>query len=143
MSLSIETDLKELLTRMDQRLERIEQNITDLKVGQSELRADIRALEERLSGKIEAIDERLTRKIEVIDERLTRKMEVLDERLSGKIEVLEQKLTGGIGILGETGKGIEKRLDNQEFLSRGLFVGLLVALLGVFARLLGWIGENP
>jgi hypothetical protein len=38
--------------------------------------------------------------------------------------------------------GLDKRMENQEFLSRGVLIGLIVAILGGFAKLFGLIG-NP
>ncbi len=38
--------------------------------------------------------------------------------------------------------GLSKRLENQEFVNRGILVALVVAILGSLAKLLGWVG-NP
>jgi lipid II:glycine glycyltransferase (peptidoglycan interpeptide bridge formation enzyme) len=80
----IEVDLKEVLAKMEQRLERIEQilqsSLTELKVGQA--------------------------------------------RLEEKVD------------------GLSKRLENQEFISRGVLIALIVTILGGFAKLFGLIG-NP
>lgn len=80
MSVTIESDLKDILSKIEGRLDRIEQNLTDLKVGQA--------------------------------------------RLEEKVE------------------GLSKRIDNQEFVSRGVLIGLIVAIAGGTAKLFGWIG-NP
>jgi uncharacterized membrane protein YccC len=80
MSQSIEVNLADVLNKIDQRLDRMEHSLNDLKVGQA--------------------------------------------RLEEKVD------------------GLSKRLDNQEFLSRGVLIGLIVALLGGFAKLFGLTG-NP
>ena len=77
----IEVDLKEVLAKMEQRLERIEQILTELKVGQV--------------------------------------------RLEEKVD------------------GLSKRLENQEFISRGIIIALIVTILGSFAKLFGLIGNPP
>ena len=56
MSLSIEVELKDVLTKIDQRLERIEQGQNELKLDLSELKGDIRTLDEKLSGRINTLD---------------------------------------------------------------------------------------
>jgi predicted ArsR family transcriptional regulator len=80
----IEVDLKEILAKIDNRLERIEQtlqkDLTELKVGQA--------------------------------------------RLEEKVD------------------GLSKRLENQGFVSRGVLIALIVAILGGFAKLFGFLG-NP
>jgi hypothetical protein len=80
----IEVDLKEILAKIDHRLERIEQilqkDLTELKVGQA--------------------------------------------RLEEKVD------------------GLSKRLENPEFVLRGVLIALIVAILGGFAKLFGFLG-NP
>ena len=56
MSLIIETDLKEILTKLDQRIDRIDQrlegikrNVTDIKLNVVKVEGEIRAMETRSS----------------------------------------------------------------------------------------------
>ena len=74
MATTIETDLKDILTKIDNRLDRIENDLTEIKINQSETR--------------------------------------------GEIKVLDKKITG-----------IGKRFENQEFIGRSIFVGVILALL--------------
>ncbi len=55
MSLIIEQDLKEVLGQINQNLEIIKKDITELKIGQAEIKGDIKALDEKVKG----VDERL------------------------------------------------------------------------------------
>jgi hypothetical protein len=57
---TIETDLKEIFTKLDQRLDRMETSLNDLKVSQAEIRGDIKALDEKLTGQIKTLDEKAT-----------------------------------------------------------------------------------
>jgi ABC-type phosphate transport system auxiliary subunit len=50
MSLTIETELKDIFTKIDQRLDRMEQSINDLKLGQAEIKGEIKNLETRVDG---------------------------------------------------------------------------------------------
>ncbi|MGL5033453.1 MAG: hypothetical protein ACRC6M_06590 [Microcystaceae cyanobacterium] len=91
MPATIETDLKEVFgefkqefNKLNQRLDRIESDITDLKVSQAEIR--------------------------------------------GEIKVLDEKVTG-----------IGKRIENQEFIGRGILTALIVALIAGAAKLFGWL----
>jgi FtsZ-binding cell division protein ZapB len=45
MSLIIETDLKEILTKLDGKIDRMQDSITDLKLGQTELKGKVDNLE--------------------------------------------------------------------------------------------------
>ena len=56
MSLTIEIELKDIFTKIDQRLDRIEQGQNELKLSVSELKGDINTLDEKLSGKINTLD---------------------------------------------------------------------------------------
>jgi primosomal protein N'' len=71
MTTTIETDLKEILSefkqelvKINQRLDKIDENVTDLKVNQVRM-------EERLSGQINLLDERLSGQINLLDEKVS------------------------------------------------------------------------
>ena len=87
MAIPIETDLKDILTKIDNRLDRMENDLTEIKINQSETR--------------------------------------------GEIKVLDEKITG-----------IGKRLENQEFIRRSIFVGVILALLAGAVKLFGF-PPNP
>ncbi len=120
MTTTIETDLKEILgefkqefVKINQRLDKIDETVTDLKVNQV-------LMEERLSGQIN----------------------LLDERLSGQISLLDERLSGQINLLDEKVSGLGKRLENQEFTNRGILIGLIVVVLGGAAKVFGFF-PNP
>jgi archaellum component FlaC len=56
MSLTIETDLKDIFNKIDQRLERIEQGQNDLKLSVSELKGEVKTLGTELKGEIKTLD---------------------------------------------------------------------------------------
>jgi predicted nuclease with TOPRIM domain len=56
MSISVETDLKEILTRIDSKLDKLTEDVTELKVGQAEIKGDIKALD----TKVEGLDKRVS-----------------------------------------------------------------------------------
>ena len=71
MTSTIETDLKEILgefkqefVKINQRLDKIDETVTDLKVNQVRM-------EERLSGQINLLDERLSGQINLLDEKVS------------------------------------------------------------------------
>ncbi len=90
MSVTIESDLKEVLAKIDQKLDNLSNDLVALKVGQARLEEKVDGLEKNLGSKID---------------------------------------------------GLSKRMDNQEFLSRGVLVGLILAILGGFAKLFGLVGQ--
>jgi DNA repair exonuclease SbcCD ATPase subunit len=92
MSVTIEQDLKEILTKIDQRLERIENDVTDLKIGQVRLESE----------------------------------------LKGELKRIEEKIDG-----------LDKRLEFQEFINRGVLIGFIVAILAGLAKLFGFVPNSP
>ena len=83
MSLTIETELKDIFTKIDQRLERIEQSQNELKLSASELKGEIKNLDEKLSGKINTLDA---------------KFEGLSTRVSNQ-ELLLRTIVGGLILI--------------------------------------------
>jgi predicted nuclease with TOPRIM domain len=117
MVLIVETDLKELLNRIDQKIDNIQKDVTDLKIGVAELKGEIKTVDERLSGQIKTVDERLSGQIKTVD-----------ERLSGQINILDTKIDG-----------LSTRVQNQEFTSRAVLGGLLLIVLGGAAKMFNFL----
>ena len=66
-NIQIESDLKEILKSIDNKLDKITTDVTELKVGQAEIRGEMKAIDERLSGQIKALDT----KVEQLDKRIS------------------------------------------------------------------------
>ncbi|NJL56163.1 DUF1640 domain-containing protein [bacterium] len=124
MTISYEVDLKEVLAQINQRLERIEQKSDALKEDINELRVkDINDLK-------------------VGQARLEERVNSLENKLDEKIARLEEKLDQKAANLGDKIEGLTKRIDSQEFVSRGVLIGLILALLGGLAKLFGIPGGS-
>ena len=61
------------------------------------------------------------------------KLEVKIDKIGEDITDLQVK----VGVLSEKVEGITKRLDTQEFINRGVIIGLILAVLGGFAKVFG------
>ena len=59
MSVIIESDLKEILTKIDQKLDTLSRDVTDLKVGQARIEEKVDGLEKRLESKLDGLSKRL------------------------------------------------------------------------------------
>ncbi|MBE9176689.1 hypothetical protein IQ225_17745 [Synechocystis salina LEGE 06155] len=66
-------------------------------------------------------------------------LKVSQAEIKGEIKVLDEKLTGQIKALDEKVTGIGKRVENQEFLNRGVLITLIVALIAGAAKIFGWL----
>jgi chromosome segregation ATPase len=66
-------------------------------------------------------------------EAINTKLDKIDERLN-KLEIgqarLEEKLDG-----------LSKRVDSVDYINRGVFVAIIIAVLGGFAKIFGFIGS--
>lgn len=81
--------------------------------------------------------DRLSQILEQINQKLDKfegRFDKLDERLN-KLEVGQARLE-------EKVDGLSKRVDSVDFINRGVFVALIIAILGGFAKIFGFIG-NP
>ncbi len=65
-NIQIESDLKEILTRIDNKLDKLNEDVTELKIGQAKIEGDITTIDERLSGQIKSLDT----KVEQLDKRV-------------------------------------------------------------------------
>ena len=88
----------------------------------------------RIEGKIDSLQRDVNQKFDKIDERLT-KVEIGQSEIRGDIKALDELLTTEI-------KGLTTRVAYQEFTNRGIFIALVVAILGGAAKLFGFF-PNP
>ncbi|TRV48972.1 MAG: DUF4164 domain-containing protein [Microcystis panniformis Mp_MB_F_20051200_S9] len=89
---------------------------------------------ETVTYSLEAVLTRIEGKIDKIDERLT-KVEIGQSEIRGDIKALDERLTTEI-------KGLTTGVADQEFTNRGIFIVLIVAILGGAAKLFGFF-PNP
>jgi flagellar capping protein FliD len=64
------------------------------------------------------------------------------EKVKGNIQTLDEKLSGKINALDTKFDQLDKRLANQEFINRGVLIGLILALLGSAVKLFGWMSNS-
>ena len=70
--------------------------------------------------------------------------EILKDLQKGQkdIQITLETIKGDIKALDAKVEQLDKRISNQEFLNRGVFIGLLVALLGGVVNFFGWIPKS-
>jgi predicted nuclease with TOPRIM domain len=108
--------LEEILSRLDQK---IEKQFTEVNQKMDRQFAEV-------NQKMEKQFTEVNNKLEIIDNRLN-KLEIGQAELSGEIKTLEEKVIG-----------IDKRLDNQEFINRGVLVAVIIALISGVVKLFGF-----
>ncbi len=101
---NIEYDLKEILTRIEGRFDKLESKVD--KIGE-----DVNDFKIKMTEDIGGL------KTDLIRVETTLKSEI--EVLSGNVD------------------NIVKRIDTQEFINRGVIIGLILAVLGGFAKVFG------
>jgi predicted nucleic acid-binding Zn-ribbon protein len=116
MSVTIEQDLKEYL---DQKFSNFEERF------------------DKIDQRFDKIDQRLEKMQGDITD-----LKIGQTRLEGEIKRVEGELKGEIKRIEEKVDGVSKRIEFQEFINRGVLIGLIVAILGGLAKMFGIIG-NP
>jgi len=90
---------------------------------------------------IKELFDKLDRKLDNISTRFEQKLDAVNSRLDTiSKDVVDLKV--GQARLEEKVDGLGKRLDNQEFISRGVLIGFFVAVLVGLAKMFGFVG-NP
>jgi predicted nucleic acid-binding Zn-ribbon protein len=116
---------------LEERVARLEVNVEHIQKDVSEMKVDIR----RLNDKMDGIDEKLTAKIDGVEQRLTAKIDGVDQRLTGKIDSLKDALTT-LAINMEKQFGM---LRTARAFDRVWYLLLTGAMLGIVARGFKWI----
>ena len=77
-----------------------------------------------------------------LKEILTRVESKLDKLKTKEVKThlvkVEKEIKGEIKVLEARIDGISKRIDTQEFINRGVIIGLVLAVLGLFAKVFGF-----
>jgi peptidoglycan hydrolase CwlO-like protein len=118
--MNIEYSLKEILTGIQQSIDKLDGKVDRLTEDVAEIKADLASTKVELKGEIS------TTKVE----------------LKGEISTTRAELKGEIKALDAKVDGLTKRVDTQEFINRGVIIGLLAAILGGLAKFFGWTGAN-
>jgi len=111
--------LEEILSRLDQK---IEKQFTEVNQKMDRQFAEVNQKFTEVNQKFIEVN----KKLESIDSRLN-KLEIGQAELSGEIKTLDEKVIG-----------IDKRLDNQEFINRGVLVAVIIALISGVIKLFGF-----
>jgi chromosome segregation ATPase len=90
----IQTDIADLLGQINQKLDRIDDRLNKLEVGQVKLEGKVEAIDEKLSGQIKSVDEKLSGQIKALDT----KVDQIDKRI-GNQEFLNRGIFGGIILI--------------------------------------------
>jgi chromosome segregation ATPase len=114
-----------------------------------QITTDLATILERIEVKIDKQSEQLNNKIDKQSEQLNNKIEKLNDKIDklteqvGQLKVEQAKVSEKLQGLEDKIKTQDKRLDSIEFVNRGIFVGLTLAVLGGFAKIFGFIGNKP
>ncbi len=80
MSVTIEVDLKEILGQINQKLDNLQKDVTDIKLGLSEVKSEVKRLDDR----IDSLEKRIDQKIDGLEKNLDSKIDGLGKRLENQ-----------------------------------------------------------
>jgi DNA anti-recombination protein RmuC len=110
--------LEEILSRLDQK---IEKQFTEVNQKVDRQFAEVN---QKMDKQFAEVNQKMDRQFAEVN----KKLEIIDGRLN-KLEIGQAELSGEIKTLEEKVIGIDKRLDNQEFINRGVLVAVIIALI--------------
>jgi predicted nuclease with TOPRIM domain len=119
--------LEEILSRLDQKIEK-----------------QFAEVNQKMDRQFAEVNQKMDRQFAEVNQKMDRqfaevnkKLEIIDGRLN-KLEIGQAELSGEIKTLEEKVIGIDKRLDNQEFINRGVLVAVIIALISGVVKLFGF-----
>ncbi|MFM6473758.1 MAG: hypothetical protein ACKPGH_09705, partial [Dolichospermum sp.] len=99
--------LEEILSRLDQKIEK-----------------QFAEVNQKMDKQFAEVNQKMDKQFAEVNQKfieVNKKLETIDGRLN-KLEIGQAELSGEIKTLDEKVIGIDKRLDNQEFINRGVIV---------------------
>jgi wobble nucleotide-excising tRNase len=94
--------------------------------------------EQKMDRQFAEVNQKMDRQFAEVNQKIDKQFAEVNQKLN-KLEIGQVELSGEIKTLEEKVSGVDKRLDNQEFINRGVLVALIVALVGGAAKLFGWL----
>ena len=137
--------LEEILSRLDQKIEKqfaeVNQKM-DRQFAEVNQKMDRQFAEvnQKMDRQFTEVNQKMDRQFTEVNQKFTevnKKLETIDGRLN-KLEIGQVELSGEIKTLEEKVSGIDKRLDNQEFINRGVLVAVIIALISGVVKLFGF-----
>jgi chromosome segregation ATPase len=144
--------LEEILSRLDQKIEKqfaevnqkMDRQFTEVNQKMDRQFTEVNQKMDRqfaeVNQKFTEVNQKFTEVNQKMDRQFTevnKKLETIDGRLN-KLEIGQTELSGEIKTLEEKVSGIDKRLDNQEFINRGVLVAVIIALISGVVKLFGF-----
>jgi chromosome segregation ATPase len=140
--------LEEILSRLDQKIEKqftevnqkIEKQFTEVNQKIDRQLTEVNQKFTEVNQKFAEVNQKIDRQFTEVNQKFTevnKKLESIDSRLN-KLEIGQAELSGEIKTLEEKVIGIDKRLDNQEFINRGVLVAVIIALISGVVKLFGF-----
>jgi predicted transcriptional regulator len=133
-----ETPVEDRLGKIEAHIEHMRSDISDLKVDVRRLNEKVDEVDKRLGGKIDDVDKRLGEKIDEVDKRLCAKIDEVDKRLGEKIDEVDKRLTGKLDGLKDSMEKEFRTLDRERLYDRVWFLLIAAAILGVMAHGFKW-----
>ena len=144
--------LEEILSRLDQKIEKqftevnqkMDRQFTEVNQKMDRQFTEVNQKMDRqfaeVNQKFTEVNQKFTEVNQKMDRQfaeVNKKLETIDGRLN-KLEIGQAELSGEIKTLEEKVSGIDKRLDNQEFINRGVLVAVIIALISGVVKLFGF-----
>jgi len=148
--------LEEILSRLDQKIEKqfaevnqkMDRQFTEVNQKMDRQFTEVNQKMDRqfaeVNQKFTEVNQKMDREFAEVNQKFTevnKKLETIDGRLN-KLEIGQAELSGEIKTLEEKVSGIDKRLDNQEFINRGVLVAVIIALISGVVKLFGFFPSS-
>ncbi|MTJ30607.1 DUF4164 domain-containing protein [Aphanizomenon sp. UHCC 0183] len=141
--------LEEILSRLDQKIEKqftevnqkMDRQFTEVNQKMDRQFAEVN---QKIDRQFAEVNQKMDRQFAEVNQKFTevnKKLETMDGRLN-KLEIGQAELSGEIKTLEEKVSGIDKRLDNQEFINRGVLVAVIIALISGVVKLFGFFPSS-
>jgi outer membrane murein-binding lipoprotein Lpp len=102
---------------------------------------ELKELLEKLDTKIDKLGSDLNNRIDQLDSSVNNKIDKLNDKVDAMGNDIN-KLNVTVTRLDEQVANVVKRIDSIEFANRAVSIGLLLAVLGGLAKLLGFAGTT-
>jgi chromosome segregation ATPase len=120
--------LEDRLARLEANVEHIQKDVSEMKVDIRRLNDKVEGVDHKLTAKIDDVDKKLTAKIDDVDKKLTAKIDDVDKKLTAKIDAVDHKLAAKID-------GVDQRLTGKVDSLKDVVTSLAISMEKQFANI--------
>jgi chromosome segregation ATPase len=127
----IQTDLAQVLGQINQKLDKLSENVTEVKISQARLEGKVDSLEKEFKTEVQSLGKEFKTEIQSLEKEFKAEVQSLEKEFKTEIQSLGKDVTE----LKDSVKGIKSSATNQIWALIGVVFTAVIGLVGALGKM--------